>query len=67
MRITEPIAICRPFHFVLKYLLEKGFTVVPVNPGKAGSEILGQMTYGSLQDIPIPVDMVDIFRNSEVA
>ena len=57
----------RPSYFVLKYLLEKGFTVVPVNPGKAGSEILGQMTYGSLQDIPVPVDMVDIFRNSEVA
>ena len=57
----------RPSCFVLKYLLEKGFTVVPVNPGKAGSEILGQMTYGSLRDIPVPVDMVGIFRNPEVA
>ncbi len=57
----------RPSHFVLKYLLEKRYNVIPVNPGHAGSEMLGQMTYASLRDIPEPVDMVDIFRNSEVA
>lgn len=57
----------RPSYFVLKYLLEKGFTVIPVNPGMAGSEILGQMTYAALDDVPVPIDMVDIFRNSDVA
>ena len=52
----------RPSYFVLKYLLAKGFSVVPINPGQAGKEILGQMTYASLADIPGPIDMVDIFR-----
>lgn len=57
----------RPSYFVLKYLLEKGYTVYPVNPGMAGQEILGQTVYASLEDIPEPVDVVDIFRNSEAA
>ncbi|BAB54343.1 CoA-binding protein [Mesorhizobium japonicum] len=52
----------RPSYFVLKYLLAKGFSVFPVNPGQAGKEILGRMTYASLADIPEPIDMVDIFR-----
>jgi len=55
----------RPSYFVLKYLLEKGYRVIPVNPGQAGKEILGQMTYASLAAIPDPIDMVDIFRASE--
>jgi predicted CoA-binding protein len=54
----------RPSFFVLKYLLNKGFSVFPVNPGHAGKEILGRMTYAKLADIPEPVDMVDIFRAS---
>jgi predicted CoA-binding protein len=57
----------RPSYFALKYLLEKGFTVIPVNPGLAGGEILGQTVYASLKDIPVPVDMVDIFRGAEAA
>lgn len=57
----------RPSYFVLKYLLSKGFDVIPVNPGQAGNEIAGLMTYASLDDIPRPVDMVDIFRNSDAA
>ncbi|WP_350334479.1 CoA-binding protein [Coralliovum pocilloporae] len=57
----------RPSYFVLKYMLEKGYQVIPVNPGQAGKEILGQTVYASLKDIPQPVDMVDIFRNSEAA
>ncbi|ANN59678.1 CoA-binding protein [Mesorhizobium sp. SEMIA 3007] len=52
----------RPSYFVLKYLLAKGFSVFPVNPGQAGKDILGRMTYASLADIPEPIDMVDIFR-----
>ncbi|TJV06568.1 MAG: CoA-binding protein [Mesorhizobium sp.] len=52
----------RPSYFVLKYLLAKGFSVFPINPGQAGKEILGRMTYARLADIPEPIDMVDIFR-----
>ena len=48
-------------------MIEKGYTVFPVNPGLAGKEILGQVVYASLADIPVPIDMVDIFRNSEAA
>jgi predicted CoA-binding protein len=57
----------RPSYFVMKYLLEKGYQMIPVNPGAAGGEILGQKVYASLHDIPHSFDMVDIFRNSEVA
>lgn len=52
----------RPSYFVLKYLLAKGFSVFPINPGQAGKEILGRMTYARLADVPEPIDMVDIFR-----
>ncbi len=55
----------RPSFFVIKYLLGKGFSVIPVNPGQAGGKILGQTVYARLADIPEPVDMVDIFRASE--
>ena len=57
----------RPSYFVQKYLLAKGYAVVPVNPGLAGAEILGQPVRASLADVPAPVDMVDVFRNSEAA
>ncbi len=55
----------RPSFFVMKYLLGKGFSVIPVNPGQAGGKILGQTVYARLADIPEPVDMVDIFRAPE--
>ena len=57
----------RPSYFAMKYLLAKGFTVHPVNPGRAGSEILGQTVYANLADVPPPVEIVDIFRTSDVA
>ncbi|MBO6902082.1 MAG: CoA-binding protein [Rhizobiaceae bacterium] len=54
----------RPSFFVAKYMIDKGYEVFPVNPGHAGKQILGRMTYASLADVPEPVDMVDIFRAS---
>lgn len=57
----------RPSYFVLKYLLDRGYRVHPVNPGLAGQEILGCRVYGNLAAIPEPIDMVDIFRNAEAA
>jgi predicted CoA-binding protein len=57
----------RPSYFAMKYLLGKGYRVVPVNPAAAGQEILGQRVYAGLADVPAPVDIVDIFRNSEAA
>jgi predicted CoA-binding protein len=57
----------RPSYFAMKYLIDKGYEVVPVNPGQAGKTILGRRVYASLTEIPEPVDMVDIFRASEAA
>jgi predicted CoA-binding protein len=54
----------RPSFFVTKYLIDKGYTVFPINPGHAGREILGRTTYASLADVPEPIDMVDVFRAS---
>ena len=54
----------RPSYFVFKYLIERGYRVIPVNPGRAGKEALGQKIYARLSDIPVPIDMVDIFRAS---
>lgn len=57
----------RPSFFAMKYLQEKGYRVIPVNPQAAGQTILGETAYASLSDIPGPIDMVDVFRNSEAA
>ena len=57
----------RPSYFAFKYLLERGYRMIPVNPGQAGKEILGQKVYAKLADIPEPVNMVDIFRGSQFA
>lgn len=57
----------RPSYFVLRYLLSKDYDAIPVNPGQAGKQIAGADTYASLADVPRPIDMVDIFRNSQAA
>jgi uncharacterized protein len=57
----------RPSYFAFKYLLERGYHMIPVNPGHAGHAMLGQTIYARLADIPEPVDMVDIFRGSQYA
>src|SRR3546814_2229543 len=67
LRATRSIAMVgaspkwnRPSYFAMKYLQEKGYRVIPVNPGHAGSEILGETVYATLSDIPDKFDMVDI-------
>lgn len=57
----------RPSHEVAKFLQAKGYQIVPVNPGHAGQQILGETVYADLASIPkgIPVDMVDIFRRPD--
>jgi predicted CoA-binding protein len=74
LRSTKTIAMVgasgnemRPSYFAMKYLLDKGFTIDPVNPGLAGKEIMGRKVYASLKDVPGPIDMVDIFRGAEAA
>ena len=74
LRETKTIAMVgasanwnRPSFFAMKYLLDRGYKVIPVNPAAAGQEILGQKVYGSLAELPQRADMVDIFRNSEAA
>jgi uncharacterized protein len=57
----------RPSYFAMKYLQGKGFRVIPVNPRAAGETILGEKVHARLEDIPDPIDMVDVFRNSEAA
>ncbi len=57
----------RPSYFAFKYLLERGYNMIPVNPGHDGHTMLGQRIYARLADIPVPVDMVDIFRASQYA
>jgi predicted CoA-binding protein len=57
----------RPSYFAMKYLLDHGFKIYPVNPAAVGQEILGQRVYADLDDLPETVDMVDIFRNSQAA
>ncbi|MGA2895545.1 MAG: CoA-binding protein [Xanthobacteraceae bacterium] len=57
----------RPSYFAFKYLLERGYKMIPVNPGQAGQIMLGQKIYARLAEIPEPIDMVDIFRASQYA
>ena len=57
----------RPSYFAFKYLLERGYNMIPVNPGQAGHEMLGRKVFAKLSDVPEPIDMVDIFRAAQFA
>jgi len=57
----------RPSYFAMKYLMAKGYRVIPVNPAHEGKELLGQRIYASLADIGEPVDVVDMFRTPDAA
>lgn len=52
---------------ILRFLVDEEYEVYPVNPGHAGEEIAGRKVYATLEDIPVRLDMVDIFRRSENA
>jgi len=54
----------RPSNFAMKYLQQKGYRVIPVNPGSTGKEIHGEQCFATLSDIPYDFEMVDIFRRS---
>ena len=57
----------RPSFYAMKYLTQKGYRVIPVNPSRAGEKILGETVYATVGDVPFDLDMVDIFRTSEEA
>ena len=72
LRQTKTIAMVgasanwiRPSFYAMKYLQKKGYRIIPVNPREAGNEILGELAYASLAEIPVKVDMVQCFRGSE--
>ena len=55
----------RPSFYVARYLQLKGYRIIPINPGLAGKQLLGETVYADVTDVPYDVDMVDIFRRSE--
>ena len=55
----------RPSYFVLKYLAQKGYEIYAINPGHAGRTIADRPVYATLADVPVPIDMVDVFRAAE--
>lgn len=57
----------RPSYFAFKYLLERGYSMIPINPGLEGQALLGRKVYAKLADVPEAIDMVDIFRASRYA
>ncbi len=57
----------RPSYFAFKYLLERGYNMIPINPGLAGKDLLGKKVYATLAEVPEPIDMVDIFRAASYA
>lgn len=72
LRSTKTIAVvgaspnpARPSHGVLGYLTRVGYETYPIHPGIAGGELFGRQVYARLADVPVPIDMVDVFRNSD--
>jgi predicted CoA-binding protein len=57
----------RPSYFAMKYLQDKGYRVIPVNPQAVEQKILGEKVYADLADVPDRIDMVDIFRRADAA
>ena len=60
---ASPVNV-RPSYFAFKYLAQRGYDMIPVNPGQVGKALMGKPFVASLADIDRPVDMIDIFRNS---
>ncbi len=60
---ASPVNV-RPSYFAFKYLVQRGYEMIPINPGHVGKSLLGIPFVASLADIGRPVDMIDIFRNS---
>ena len=57
----------RPSHGVMAYLQRRGYRTIPVNPNAAGGKIHGETCYARLADVSEPIDMVDVFRRTEMA
>jgi len=57
----------RPSYFAFKYLMERGYDMIPINPGLAGKQLLGKTIYARLSEVPEPIDMIDIFRAAKYA
>jgi len=55
----------RPSHGVLGYLTRVGYETYPVHPGIAGTELFGRKVFARLADVPVAIDIVDVFRNSD--
>ena len=59
--------LSKPSTIVMKYMQKYGFRVIPVNPKAKGEKILGEQVFAKLEEIKIPIDMVDVFRPSKEA
>ncbi len=55
----------RPSHYVSQFLVARGYRVIPVNPGQAGNRLFGETVVATLDEIDMPVDMIDVFRRSD--